>query len=135
MGLERLPRRAASEQRAELIFAVGRVGEPARLSGLEGRDRHAVLEQHAVAVERRDPGLRREDADQVERIDRAQHQELVERRLLANRAQATDRVRGGELLAAEAGDESPAADLAARLEAAVDADQLAPRRKIVFSFQ
>src|SRR5580704_11823906 len=44
-------------------------------------------------------------------------------------AQQADRIRQGELLAGKAGDETAAADLAARLEPAVDPQQVAPRRQ------
>ena len=47
----------------------------------------------------------------------------------AHRAQRVDRFGQGELLADEPGDEAPAADLAARLHAAVDLQQHAPRRR------
>src|SRR5438270_898234 len=51
------------------------------------------------------------------------------RRATPHLAERPDRLRQRELLAREAGDEPPAADVAARLEAAVDAQQVAPRRQ------
>ena len=50
-------------------------------------------------------------------------------RLAARLAQQRDRLGRGVLLAAEAGDEAPAADLAARLEAPAAHQQVAPRRQ------
>src|ERR1043166_2292044 len=49
--------------------------------------------------------------------------------------QAANRVGRGELLAAEARDEAPAADFAARLHAPVDAHELAPWRQARFALQ
>ena len=71
-----------------------------------------------------------EDADQVQRIGGGDEHDLAARRPApAHRAQRLDRLGQRELLADEAGDEAAAAHLAARLEAAQRAEQLAPRRQ------
>src|SRR6185369_852170 len=64
------------------------------------------------------------------RVRTAQHDELADLLQLADRAQPSHAIRRGELLAAEAGDETAAANLAPRLQAAIDAHQVAPRGEL-----
>ncbi len=135
MRPERMAQRAARQQRAQLV--VGHVGlrQAPYLSRLDRGDGQPVAIEDAVPMYPRHPVLRREDADQVQRIDGAQHDELIDLLHLPHRAQPADRIGGGELLAAEAGDEAPAADLAARFEAPVDAHQVAPGRQLRLALQ
>ena len=71
-----------------------------------------------------------DDAGEVQRIGGADRDEAAVGRRPAHLAQPLDRVGQRELLARHAGHEAAAADLAARLEPAVDARQLAPRRGV-----
>ena len=107
--------------------SVGRLRTTAAACGL----RHAVLEARrcsASVAGTRGPG--RDDADQVQRIAGREPHDLAALRLAAHGAQRLDRLGRRELLADEAADEAPAAQLAAHLEAAVDAQQIAPRRRL-----
>src|SRR6185369_4470581 len=83
----------AGEMVAKLRVAQLARREPAHFAAVERRDRQAVL----------------------------QHDELADLLQLADRAQPSHAIRRGELLAAEAGDETAAANLAPRLQAAIDA--------------
>ena len=65
---------------------------------------------------RRHPSLGRQNADQVQRIGRTQHDKLAELLGFSDRAQPPDRVRRGELLAAEAGDEARVDEFIATLD-------------------
>ena len=80
----------------------------------------------------RSPGHRLpggDDAGQVERIGTGQRHQLQGLGAAAHLAQESDRLGERELLPRGQGEEAPAAQLAARLAAAVDRDQLAPRRQ------
>src|SRR5262249_9791754 len=68
-------------------------------------------------------------ADEVERIGAADRDQRAVVRFLPDAAQQADRFGQRELLAAQAGDETAAADLAARFQAMAHAQQLAPRRQ------
>jgi hypothetical protein len=76
---------------------------------------------------------RREDADEVQRIGRREHDALARARHPAHRAQRVDRARPRVLLAREARDEAPAARDAARLEPAQREQDLAPREREVLA--
>src|SRR5205823_12590365 len=71
----------------------------------------------------------RDNADQVERVGAAQRDKRAARLLAPHRAEQPDRFGKRVLLARKPADEAPAADLAARLEPAVHAQQVAPRRE------
>ena len=62
-------------------------------------------------------------------IGAGERQQRARRRPAPRLAQHADRLRQRELLAGEAGDEAAAADIAAALEPAIDAQQIAPRRQ------
>jgi hypothetical protein len=131
---QRMAQRAPRQQGSHLRLFEARFREHTHLSALHRRDRQPVLQQDAAAVDRGHARFGREDADQIQRVGRAQHHQLAGLLALAHRAQPPDRVGGGELLAAEAGDEAPAADLAARFQPSVDPDELAPWREVRLSF-
>ena len=71
-----------------------------------------------------------DDAGQVERIGTGQRHQFQGLGAAAHLAQESDRLGERELLPRGQGEEAPAAQLAARLAAAVDRDQLAPRRQL-----
>ena len=95
----------------------------------ESRDRQAVPVDDAIGGERGEPLPGRQDADQVQRISAGQRHPLAGRRPPPNLAHQSHRIRQGELLAREAGDEAAAANFPARFEAAVHAQQIAPGRQ------
>ena len=106
--------------------------EELHLAAREQRDRQAVAVEHAVAGERRrasGPGVRMPTRLSGSAPD--SETQVVRGRLAPRLAQRADRIRQRELLAGEARDEPAAADLAARLEPAIDAQQVAPRRQPV----
>src|SRR5207244_2484313 len=70
-----------------------------------------------------------ENADQVERVGARQRHKFARSRLAPDLAQQADRLGKRELLAGKPRDKAAAADLAARFEPAIDAQQVAPRRK------
>src|SRR5439155_980168 len=94
----------------------GELLEEAHFARGEERDRHAVAIQEAVAAQGGQPRAGREDADEIERIGARERSVMPLARLAARLAQQRNRLGRGGLLAAEAGDEAPAPDLAARLE-------------------
>src|SRR5262245_18075135 len=96
------------------------------LAARQDRDRNTVAVEQAVAGECGEPRAWREESHEVERIGRRKGQPFSRVDLAPRLAQHSDRVRQGELLAREAGDEAAAADVAAALEPAVDAQQVAP---------
>ena len=93
-------------------------------------DGHAALEDDATAGRGRDPRAGREDAGEVQGVRCRQLQPLA---LVGARApggaERVHRLRGRELLPAEADDEAAAADHAAGLERSVDADEIPPGRR------
>src|SRR6266581_62192 len=93
----------------------GELLEEAHFARGEERDRHAVAIQEAVAAQGGQPRAGREDADEIERIGARERSVMPLARLAARLAQQRDRLGRGVLLAAEAGDKAPTADLAARL--------------------
>jgi hypothetical protein len=64
----------------------------------------------------------RDDADEIERIGSGQRHQIQGRRAAANVTQESDGVLERKLLPRGQGEEAPAAQLAARLAAAVDRD-------------
>src|SRR5207302_2043824 len=121
---------AAEQYIAHLpLLLRGELLEEAHFARGEERDRHAVAIQQAVAAQGGQPRAGREDADEIERIGARERSVMPLARLAARLAQQRDRLGRGVLLAAEAGDEAPAADLAARLEAPAAHQQVAPRRQ------
>ncbi|MDL1863549.1 DDE-type integrase/transposase/recombinase [Betaproteobacteria bacterium PRO7] len=105
--------------------------EETRFAGDEQRDRHAVAVQHAVAGQRGQPRAGGEDADEVQRVGAADGDQRARALAAAHVAQQAHRFGRGELLAGHAGDEAAAADFAARLQAPIAAQQVAPRRQPV----
>src|SRR5229473_287770 len=106
--------------------------KPSSSGGLQSRVglRHAVDVDDAVLRLRGNPRARREDAREVQRVAGGERDALFAALFdLAHRAQRIDRFRQRELLARESLREAATADLAARLLAAVDLEQLAPRRR------
>src|SRR5439155_26060192 len=128
LGIE--GRRRAFAEQALQQRALGGLdrGGDAGLAAFDRGDGNAVPEDDAVPGDGGHPRPRREDADQVERIA-GRDSEVFPLRLAApHRAQRVDRFGERELLARKTRDEAPAADLAARLRATQDAEDLAPRR-------
>jgi len=103
--------------------------EPAFVAACERGQRNAFAIEQAVAGERGEAGARRQDAGQVERISARQRDERAGIGAASYLAQRADRVGQRKLFAREAGDETAAADLAARFESAIAAQQVAPRRQ------
>ena len=91
------------------------------------RDGDAIEIEDAASVGHRGSG--REDPDEVERIAADSDTISPEACLAAHRAREPDRLGERELLARSQGDEARAAQLTARLPAAIDQDEIAPRRK------
>ena len=94
---------------------------------------NAVAVENAVLRDGRYARIGGEYAHQIERIGAAHDGKLTAFLELAHCAQPSDRFRQSELLAAEAADETAAADFTARLEPAIDHHQLAPRRQPRFA--
>src|SRR5437870_2938357 len=92
-------------------------------------NRHAVPVQHAVRAERREQLTGREDADEVQGIGAAHGDELTGGLLAPHRAQRSHRLGKRVLLSREPAHEAAAPDLAPRLEAAVHAQDVAPRHE------
>src|SRR5207302_1200378 len=92
-------------------------------------DRQPVAIEQAIAGQRRQLRPRRQDAGEVERVGAGERDKGLRRRAAADLAQEADGVGQGELLAREAGDETPTAYVAARLEPAINAQEIAPRRQ------
>ena len=92
-----------------------------------GRDRHAVAERDPGGRAGGNPFAEADDAGKVQRIHRAHRHQRAVRRCAADPPQGLDRFGQGKLLAGDAGHEPPPADLAARLQAAELAQQVAPR--------
>ena len=113
------------------MFSIsGSTGSRKRVAvALEKGDRNAVAIEHAVAGERREFRPWRQNAGKVQGIGARNRNETVVRRAPPDRAQGCHRLGKSELLAGEAGDETPTSDLAARLELAIDAQQIAPFRQ------
>ena len=103
--------------------------EEVRFAGGEHRDGNAIAIQNAIARERGHACAGREHADEIERIGGRDSHLLTGVGLAANVTQQPDGLRRRELLAGESGDEAPATNLAARLEAAAAHQQIAPRRQ------
>src|ERR1051325_436044 len=104
--------------------------ERAQRVAFHHRDGRAVAVGDAVAGDGADALAAGENAGEVERIGGADDVQNVIGRGAADLAQFLDRLGQRELLAGHAGDEAAAADLAARVAAAVDARQVAPRRGV-----
>src|SRR4029079_5253744 len=81
------------------------IGEKVDAAGDFGGDAAAVLEHERVLVHGRDPRAFADDARQVERIGRRDKRPIAGGLGVAEIAKATDGGFGGELLAADAGDE------------------------------
>src|SRR5439155_10639148 len=99
------------------------------LAAREQRDRQAVAVEETVSRQGGEPWPGRQDAREVERVGAGERHPGTRWRFAAGLAQHADRIGKRELLTGEAGDETAAADLAARLEAPVDAQQVAPWRQ------
>src|SRR5260221_9472340 len=121
----------AAQQRLVCLPVAARVErlEELHLAAGEQRDRQPVAIEQAIAGQRRQLRPRRQDAGEVERVGAGERDEGLRRRAAADLAQEADGVGQGELLAREAGDEAAAAYVAARLEPAIDAQEVAPRRQ------
>lgn len=91
------------------------------------RERHAIAPGHARTGDRGHPLVAGDDADEVQRVGAADDGERARGGRAPHLAHLLDRVRPRELLARHAGDEPPAANLAARLQPPEDGDELAPR--------
>src|SRR5208282_2140441 len=96
------------------------VGQELRLAAGERCDRQAVAIDDAIGGQRREPLARRQYADQVERIGARERDPLAGGRAAAHLAHEADGLRQRELLARETGDETAAANFAARFEPSVD---------------
>ena len=104
--------------------APGRGGR--RLQGREGLRRRASRYGNGLRGRGRRGLVRRAgDAGEVERVGGGDGDQ-VGRLVVARGAERVDGFGQGELLAAEASDEAAATDLAAGLEAAEDAEEVAP---------
>ena len=104
------------------------------LAALQHRDRYATVVQNAIGGERRHALARRHDAHQVEWIGGADRHHAAGRRV-ARLAQHRNGLRQGELLAGETGHETAAADLAARFEATVHTQHVAPGRQLALPLE
>jgi len=91
------------------------------LASVFRRDGDAIEIEDAASVGHRGSG--REDPDEVERIAADSDTISPEACLVAHRAQEPDRLGERELLARSQGDEARAAQLTARLPAAIDQDE------------
>src|SRR3569623_2854444 len=99
------------------------------------RGRHAGAEQYSVARKCRNLGAGGQDAGEIERIGGGEGDEFAPRGPLARVAQTADRFGQCELFPRVALHETAAAQLAARLHAAVDVAQFAPRRQLAFALE
>src|SRR5574341_1549112 len=86
----------------------------------------AVAVDDPLAEHRGHAGAGRDDAGEVERVAGGEADDLAARGVTANGAEGVERFGIGELLSDEAGDDTPAAQLAAHLQAAVDAQEIPP---------
>src|SRR4051812_37827465 len=82
--------------------------------------------QHLLSRPRRYAALRREDALEIQRIGGRDRRQLARGAVTPQLAEELDRFRQRVLFPGETRDESAAAELAAQLHPAIDADQLAP---------
>src|SRR5206468_5705067 len=121
--------RAAPEKLLQGIVVEFGKRETAQLAAFERGDCETVAEEHAIVRDRRDARLRRHDSDEIERIGAGERDQLAASLQLPHGAQAPDRIGERKLLAAEARDEAPAADLAARFQPPVYRRELAPSRQ------
>src|SRR6185503_16861210 len=80
-----------------------------------------------VAEVGRDARAGGDDPDEVERVAGREADDIAHRARAADGTERLERLGQRELLADEAVDQAAAADLAAHLQAAIDADQIAPR--------
>ena len=84
--------------------------------------------QHSVARQECNPRPGRQNAREVQRVRAGNRDPRVSIGLPPDVAQQPDRVRQSKLFAGESSNETPAADFAAALELAIDAQQRAPWR-------
>src|SRR5882762_8303409 len=125
--------RTSASGRAPRTRSPSRAGPPSRTtSGAPQRCpvlRDAVHVHHAVLRHGRNAGARGENADQIQRIARAQRSALFARlRNLPHGAHRVHRLRQRELLARESLRESTSPELTPRLQPAIDLQQLPPGR-------
>src|SRR3569623_720814 len=99
------------------------------------RGRRAVAEQYSVARKCRRLGAGGQVAGEIERIGGGAGDAFAPRGPLARVAQTADRFGQCELFPRVALHETAAAQFAARLHAAVDVEQFAPRRQLAFALQ
>src|SRR5690349_3071038 len=103
--------------------------DPVHFTARQTGDRDAVAIENAVVGERRDLRTGHDRADEIQRVGCRKRDPGRGRRRAARLAQQGHRFRQGELLARHAGDETAAANLAARLEAPEHAQEVAPGRE------
>src|SRR3984885_4400931 len=113
------------------LLGGGQIDQERHLARGEQRDGHTVAVQQAVAAQRGQALSRGDDAEEIERIGAGQRHVVPFLRSAPRLAQQRDRLGQRVLLAAEALDEAPAAQLTARLQTAAAHQQVAPRRQPV----
>ena len=111
-----------------LYFQFDRLKKPRYVAFEEG-DRNPIAIEHSVHCKRRELRSRRKDAGEIQWIGTRNRNQTVVRRTPPDRAQGCHCFGKSKLLAREAGDETSASDLAARLELAIDAQEIAPSRQ------
>src|SRR5215469_1099852 len=121
---------AAQQRLADLPLRAGVEGfEELHLASGEQRDRQTVAIEEAIAGQGGKLWSGCQDAGEVQRIGAGKRDPDACRGLAAHLAKHADRVGERELLAGKAGDKAAAADFAARFQATIDAQQVAPRRQ------
>src|SRR5690606_29329054 len=120
------PHQATTERVVSLVFIAG---EPPHLSAFERGNRNTVPEEDPVPVRGGNSlFVWRDEANEIERIRRGEHDLRASGSLLPDRPEQTHRLGQRELLPRHSRDEAATADLAARLQAPVDEDQFSPPR-------
>src|SRR5882672_8116236 len=68
--------RAAPEECFQRVIIQVRSGQAANPAAFERRDREAIAEKHAIGRDGCDPGIRGDDADEIERVGAGERDEL-----------------------------------------------------------
>ena len=117
------------------LLGARKVAEPFGFPGDSTSDRHATAIEHSVPSNGRNPSAGCQNAGQIQRIGRREHEPSARIALTSDTPQYRQRLVERKLLPTEAFDEMSPADLAARLPGAIAARELAPTRDVLLALE